>query len=113
MRRAGSARQNARSRDLRWPAPATCRGALSAGRRDEDGDLALGAFLVLGVRRVGRHRPFPPLGALVSRELADADVEWLRAVLDRNGLGIGLEVVVPDGMSRQTALRRDERILAV
>src|SRR3954447_14941836 len=85
----------------------------SAGCRDEDGNLPLRALLVLGVRRVGRDRPFPPHGALVARELAHADVDGPPAVLDRHSLGIGLEVVVPDRMSRQTALRRDERVLPV
>src|SRR5947208_15621569 len=92
------------------------RGRLSASlppRGDEHGNLALRAFLVIGVRRIRRDGAFPPLGALLSRDLADAHVEGLRAVLDRHRLGIGLEVVVPDGVLWRTALRRDERVLAV
>src|SRR3954466_3946408 len=84
----------------------------SPRRRDEHGNLALGAFLVLGVRREGRDRAFPPLGPLVSRDLADARVEGPRAVLNRSRPASGLEVGVPDGVPWQTALRRDERVLA-
>src|SRR4051812_2452537 len=87
-------------------------GGASPRCRDEHGNLALRSLLVLGVRRIGLDRALPPLSPLGSRDLADADVEGLRAVLDRHRLWIGLEVVIPDGVLRQTALRRDERVLA-
>ena len=56
------------------PAPASST-SWSPGTRDG----ALGLFLVLRVRRVGRHRPLPPLRPLVAVQLAHRDRRTARA----------------------------------
>ena len=53
--------------------------AQSFARGDEDGDLAVGLLLVLGVGRVGRDAPLPPLRPLVTGHLAHGHGERLRA----------------------------------
>src|SRR6266513_783826 len=80
---------------------------------DEHGDLPVGPLLVLRVGRVGGHGSLPPGGALGSRDLSDSSLEGFGAVLDRDLAGIGLEVVVPDGILRRAPFGRDQSVLTV
>src|SRR5579859_7341704 len=84
---------------------------LAAG--DEDRDLTLGALLVLGVRRIGRDSPLPPLRALVATDLADAHLEGRGTILEDDLIRIGPEVVVPDRILGRAAHGCHERVLAI
>src|SRR5262249_46540299 len=75
----------------------------------ESRDLAGGPVLVLGVGRVGRHRPLPPLRPLVAGDLARDHVLAVRAVLELYRR-VRPEVVVPLRIGGGTALRGDGRV---
>src|SRR5687767_2290766 len=103
-----------RFRHLLRPGPGAV--GLTAGSGpagDEDGDLALGLLLVVGVGREDSDAPLPPGGALVAGDLADPDGEGLGAVLDHDLVGIGPEVVDPYRVLGRSAVGADQRVLAV
>src|SRR4051794_1003414 len=91
----------------------TARGIRSAlPLEDEDGDLPVGPGRIDGVVRPRLDRPGPPLLPLLTRELAGQVVVALGSVLQLD-MRIGDQVVVPDRVLRRSALRGDDRVVAV
>src|SRR5690606_10484539 len=84
----------------------------SAWCQHEDGDLAFGLGLVIGVGRVGGNGPPPPAGPSVAGYLACAVVVGRRAALQFH-MGFGDDVVVPDGMSGRAAQRGDNGVFTL
>src|SRR5215212_8453184 len=76
-------------------------------------DRALGARLILRVWRICGDGALPPDLPLLALELACVGVEPVGTVLDHQGIGIRLEVVIPVRMLRSAALRGHHGIRAV
>src|SRR5215216_1240159 len=72
----------------------------------DDGDLALGLLLIVGVRRPEFQRLLPEAGALLARGGAGPRLHLLGADLHVD-LRIGEEIAVPAGMLRRAAFRGD------
>src|SRR5450755_1044199 len=94
------------------------RSTVAAGRSaaaggEEHRDEAVGLHLVIGVRRECRDGALPPGCPLLAGQLADRHVERLGAILDHDGVRVGLEVVVPDRVGGRPALGGDQQVLAV
>ena len=89
-------------RHFRLPAKARGEGESEAksrlGRRYQNGNAPLGVRLVFGVRRVGGHRPFPPLFTLVPVHLPDRYVNDFGPILDTYLVGMRLQVEIPVGV---------------
>src|SRR5229473_5568237 len=88
------------------------RSGTGGGFQHEHRDLPGGLLLVLGVGRVGGHRPLPPLRPLVAGDLPRDHGPAVRAVLKLH-LRVRPEVVVPQRVGRGTALRGHRRVPAV
>src|SRR6476661_1694634 len=121
---AGAARAPA-TRSVRPPARSRrMAGQRATGRRgysallavdpleQEDRDLTVGLLLVLGVRRVLRDRPLPPLRALVALGDTRAVGVLLSAVLEVD-LGVVDEVLVPRRVLGRPALGGDRGVHTV
>src|SRR5215212_9747043 len=67
----------------------------------------------LGVRRICGDGALPPDLPFLALELACVDVEPIGTVLDHQGIGIRLEVVIPVRMLRSAALRGHHGVRAV
>jgi hydroxyacylglutathione hydrolase len=80
--------------------------------KDEDRDKTVGLLLVLGVRRVGRDGPRPPLFPLRAAHLADGHVPLDGAVLHLN-VRVGPHVVHPLRVLRRAALGADDGVRAL
>src|SRR3954466_2439293 len=87
-------------------------GSSASALQQEDGDLAVGLLLVLGVRRGLRDAPLPPLLALLALGQAGAVLVRLGAVLEIDDR-VGQEVVVPGRVGRGAALGGDGGVHAV
>src|SRR3954451_9774850 len=64
----------------------------SAGFDQEHRDQTVGLGLVLGVRRVGVDRALPPDLPFLALEFTGVTVDHLVAVLDGDGIRVGLQV---------------------
>src|ERR1035437_2161347 len=94
--------------------PPTRRGdAFLLASSDEDGYLAFGLQLVLGVGRIRRHCSLPPRRSFVAAYLTDHDVERFGSVLQRHVVGVREQLVVPDRVVRRSTLRGHQSVLTV